>query len=110
MRRHHVIVAHVIDVQKLILCRYLLQRDDLNAIPLTVGRAHKQVAEVVRPFGAFHSLVDVVHILRVLRYICHVHAWRTHSAVRKGRWTDIPAGRISLGLSPAPSGERCCLW
>lgn len=73
MRRHHVIAAHVLDVQKLILCRYLRQWDDLNAIFLAVGRAHKQVAEVARPFGAFHGLADVVHVLLVQHRVGHVH-------------------------------------
>lgn len=70
---HHVIAAHVLDVQKLILSCNLRKWNDLDAVLFTVGRVHKQVAEVARPFGAFHGLADVVHVLLVLRGVSHVH-------------------------------------
>lgn len=70
MSRHHVII---LDIQKLILCRDLLPRDDLNPVIFPVRRVHKQIAEVARSFGAFHGLADVIHVLLILRGVRHLH-------------------------------------
>ena len=73
MRCHHVIAAHVLDVQKFIFCCHLGQWNDLDTIFFPVGGVHKQVAKITWSFGAFHCLADIVHILLILRCVSHVH-------------------------------------
>lgn len=60
MRSQYVIAGHVLDVEELIFGRDFANRNDLDPVFLAIGRVHKQVAEIARPFTVLKRLAHRV--------------------------------------------------
>lgn len=72
MRGQQVVTAGLFDIEKIIFGGDLTQRQDLNPVRLSVGRIHKQVAEVADAFCVAHCLSHLLNIAAALRGIRHI--------------------------------------
>lgn len=72
MCAQQIVAAGVLDIKKVVFGGNLGQRQNLNAVRLTIRGVHEQIAEVPQALGVAHGLAHPVNVACTLRGVGHI--------------------------------------